>query len=307
LILLALAALLVLGLAILVYALWRRNRLARPTKTPFADIPVQTARISTRDGKWDIRYHKSGRGPYMLLLHGIGANLFCWRRLIPLLNAQYTVVALDLPGFGASSKLPGAAYGLDEQSDRLAAFCAALGIGKFYLAGNSMGGNIALWHAAQFPGQCLGCVVIAPATSPRLFPIDPAPFLWLAQPLSYIVSRQAMRWAHRRTVSKKDLVDRDRVEETYLTYGRNPEAIRSFLAASESIRDPRLGQRLREIKARVLILWGSEDNLVSRDVIDALESALAAEESKVHIGGGHHLQEDEPEWTAEKIRSFFST
>jgi pimeloyl-ACP methyl ester carboxylesterase len=115
-----------------------------------------------------------------------------------------------------------------------------------------------------------------------------------------------MRWAHRRTVTQKNRVDAARVEETYLTYGRNHEAVRSFLAATESIRDPRLGQRLSQLEQKVLILWGSEDRLVPRKVINALETALRASESHVHIGGGHHLQEDEPVWVAEKIDSFFS-
>jgi pimeloyl-ACP methyl ester carboxylesterase len=52
-------------------------------------------------------------------------------------------------------------------------------------------------------------------------------------------------------------------------------------------------------------LWGSKDKLVSRRVIDALEKALPQAESFVHIGGGHHLQEDEPDWVAEKVTSFF--
>lgn len=296
-----LALSLILGLTAVALIVWRIHRLPKRVPTPFPDVPVQVLRV----GEWNIRFHKSGRGPYMLLLHGIGANLFCWRRLLPFLVTDYTVVILDLPGFGQSSKLPGAEYGLDHQVERLDAFCAALGIKKFYVIGNSMGGNIALWLAAEHPNRCLGCAVIAPATSPSLIPVQLGKLQWLAKPLSYVVSREAMRWAHRRTVSKKDRVDQDRVDETYLTYGRNGEAVRSFLAATESIRDPRLAKRVQEIKTPVLILWGSEDKLVSRKVIDALESALEAKESHVHLGGGHHLQEDEPEWTSEKIRAFF--
>jgi pimeloyl-ACP methyl ester carboxylesterase len=242
----------------------------------------------------------------MILLHGLGANLFCWRWILPILKLKYTVVLLDLPGFGGSSKLAGANYGLDEQTDRLRAFCDQSGIKKAYIVGNSMGGNIALWFAARFPDRCLGCAVIAPATSSRLVPLPLQKLLWLSYPISYMVGRGAMRWAHRRTVSIKDRVDHHRVEETYLTYGRNRQAVRSFLAATESIRDPRLAKGLRELKIKILILRGSEDRLVPRQVIDALESALQASESYVHIGGGHHLQEDYPEWVAEKIDAFFA-
>lgn len=295
--------LLILGLAGLIYVLWRRQRRPLSLTTPFPDVPVQKTKV----GEWEIRYHVSGRGPYLTLLHGLGANLFCWRWILPILNLKYTVVMLDLPGFGASSKLPGATYGLDEQTERLRDFCDERGIKKTYIVGNSMGGNIALWFALNFPGRCLGCAVIAPATSNDLVPLSLKKLLWLSHPISYLVGRGSMRWAHRRTVSIKDRVDHHRVEETYLTYGRNREAVRSFLAATESIRDPRLAQRLRELPKKVLILWGSEDRLVPRKVIDALESALQASESYVHLGGGHHLQEDYPAWVAEKIDTFFST
>ncbi|MGZ6478121.1 MAG: alpha/beta fold hydrolase [Bdellovibrionales bacterium] len=296
-----LIAIIVLGTVGLIY--WRWSRRPKFVTSPFADIPVQKTKV----GDWEIRFHKSGQGPYLLLLHGLGANLFCWRWLLPLLTHKFTVVMLDLPGFGGSSKLPGAHYGLDEQTERLRDFCDQLKIKKTYIVGNSMGGNIALWFASVYPDRCLGCAVIAPATSSKLVPLSTKPWLWLAHPISYVVGRQAMRWAHRRTVSVKERVDDQRVEETYLTYGRNREAVRSFLAATESIRDPRLAKRLRELQIKVLILWGSEDRLVPRKVIDDLEAALAASESHVHIGGGHHLQEDSPEWVAGKIDTFFST
>lgn len=119
-----------------------------------------------------------------------------------------------------------------------------------------------------------------------------------------------MRWAHGRTVSRRDRVDKDRVEETYFTYGRQPGAVRSFLLATAAIRDARFGDAtfrsaFKELKNKVLILWGSNDRLVNKKVITDLEAALPAAESHVHLGGGHHLQEDEPEWVAEKLSEFF--
>lgn len=293
-------ALLALAAAGLGYWLWSRRPLALPT--PFPEIPLHRTKV----GEWDIRYHTSGRGPHMVLIHGLGANLFCWRWILPILRAKYTVTMLDLPGFGGSSKIPERHYGLDEQTERLRDFLDARGIRQTYIVGNSMGGNIALWFAAQYPDRTLGCAVIAPATSAWLVPVRAKNFLWLSRPLAFTLSRTAMRWAHRRTVTQKHRVDDARVEETFLTYGRNHEAVRSFLAATEAIRDARLGERLPSLKGKVLILWGSRDRLVPRKVIDDLESALRDSESHVHIGGGHHLQEDEPDWVAEKIDSFFS-
>lgn len=256
--------------------------------------------------QWSIRYHISGSGPYVILIHGIGANLFCWRDLVAKLEVNYTVVALDLPGFGQSSKLRGAAYGLDAQIERLATFFKALSINSLYLVGNSMGGNLALWFTLKYPDQVRGMSLIAPATHPGLIPLPLSYLSWLAIPGSILANRLTMRWAHLRTVSKKHLIDPERIFETAKTYGRNPSAIQAFLSATEVIRDRRLAEQLLQIQHPVQILWGSKDQLVSRKVIDKLEQVLPNHESHVHLGGGHHLQEDEPEWVAEKIDTFFA-
>lgn len=296
----ALVLFLLLLLAFWIVFRWRQRHPL--VESPFGDVAVRMAQV----GDFRIRYHISGKGPPLVLIHGIGADLFCWRHFIPFVNRKFTTVALDLPGFGQSSKPARAHYGLDEQVERVHGFLRDLGIHEAYIVGSSMGGNIALWYALTYPKDVLGLAVIAPATSPELVPINARSLAWLAKPMSMLVTRRAMRWAHRRAVSRKDAIDRDRVEATFKTYDGNHEAVRSFLLATEAIRDPRLRSRLPELNVPVLVLWGSEDLLVPRQVIEALESALAAPESAVHTGGGHHLQEDDPEWVAEKIDGFFA-
>lgn len=284
------------ALATLAVSWWRRRYLK-----PFA---LETSHLTV--GPWTWRYHRSGRGPAMILIHGIGANLYCWQRLVPLLIGRFQLIAIDLPGFGGSSKSPHEHYGLDEQCQRLLDFMDALGIQEAHIVGNSMGGNIALWLARTSPERVLSVTVIAPAANPRLMPIKISRLAWASGPLSLVLSRPAIRWAHRRTVSRKELVDGTRVEETLKTYARNPKAVRSFLRASEAIRDPRLPHELSKIKDPVLLLWGERDLLVSKSTIDGLERALRKAFRHVHKTGGHHLQEDEPEWVAEKIVEFIS-
>jgi pimeloyl-ACP methyl ester carboxylesterase len=292
-ILAGLALLLVAGALVLSW--WRRRRL-QPH-----ELETEKAIV----GPWTWRYHTSGKGPDLILLHGLGANLYCWQHLIPILKSRYRVWALDLPGFGGSSKLPREHYGLDEQVQRLLQFMDRHEINQTYIVGNSMGGNIALWLALKHPDRVKGVGVIAPATSPRLMPLNLSRWAWLATPASMVMTRTAIGWAHRRTVSKRERVDLARIEETYKTYGRQPAAIRSFLRATEAIRDPRLPDALKDLGTKVLLLWGSADLLVSKKVMDDLKASLAAPESHFHDGGGHHLQEDDPDWVGRKIVEFF--
>jgi len=279
-----------------------RSRPGRIAPHPYPDFETQFVEVQG----WRIRYHTSGQGPSILLLHGIGANLLCWRLITPLLARHFKVYALDLPGFGQSQSRALEHYGLDEQVQRLVDFMDQMQIQKSFVVGNSMGGNLALWLALTHPDRVLGCAVIAPATHRKLIPFALHKLTWLSSALTVLVTRSAMRWAHLRTVSNKDRIDRARVEETFRTYGWSQERVRSFLLATEAIRDSRLPHKLRKIPGKVLVLWGSEDRMVSRQVIDDLTQALASSEIHVHIGGGHHLQEDEPEWVSTKITDFFT-
>ena len=284
----------------LAFGFWLWTRKPRKLKERFG-LSTETIRVDD----FDIRFHRSGRGPHLILLHGIGADLQCWRYLVPILQKTFTVVALDLPGFGQSSKLPSVSYGLDAQAERLCRFFDCLSIKSAFVIGNSMGGNLALWLAIAHRHRVKGVAVIAPPS--RVLPASLKKLTWVARPASYLVARPAVRWIHRLTVSRSELVSRERVEETFKVYRGNPEALASFLMATETLSDARLMKRLKEIDQPVLILWGSRDRLVSRRMIRILERALPHHQSEVHVGGGHHLQEDEPQWVADKIREFFTT
>ncbi|MFF9012121.1 alpha/beta fold hydrolase [Streptomyces sp. NPDC014870] len=92
-----------------------------------------------------VTYERRGAGEPLLLLHGIGHHWQAWEPVLDILAAERDVVAVDLPGFGASAPLPeGCAYDLASVVPVLGAFCAALGIERPHVAGNSLGGLLAL-------------------------------------------------------------------------------------------------------------------------------------------------------------------
>ncbi|MFF8642852.1 alpha/beta fold hydrolase [Streptomyces sp. NPDC015345] len=92
-----------------------------------------------------IAYERAGVGEPLLLLHGIGHHRQAWGPVLEILAAEHDVIAVDLPGFGASPALPdGLAYGLSTVVPTLGALCEALEIGRPHVAGNSLGGLLAL-------------------------------------------------------------------------------------------------------------------------------------------------------------------
>ncbi|WP_212750734.1 alpha/beta fold hydrolase [Pseudoalteromonas aurantia] len=103
----------------------------------------------------EIAYIAGGKGEVILFLHGFGANKDNWVRLAKHLTNDYSVIALDLPGFGNSFKDINLNYDVENQVSRVNKFINQLGITKFHIAGNSMGGYIAGNYAAKYSEQVM--------------------------------------------------------------------------------------------------------------------------------------------------------
>ncbi|WP_416963420.1 alpha/beta fold hydrolase [Streptomyces sp. Agncl-13] len=92
-----------------------------------------------------VSYARVGRGEPLLLLHGIGHHRQAWDPVVDILATERDVIAVDLPGFGASPALPeGLAYDLPSTAAVFRAFCETLGLDRPHVAGNSLGGLMAL-------------------------------------------------------------------------------------------------------------------------------------------------------------------
>ncbi len=109
-----------------------------------------------------LNYERAGEGEPLLLLHGIGGELCIWEPVWALLTSRRDVIAVDLPGFGASPALadgvlptPAALAGV------LARFLSDLGIAAAHLVGNSLGGWIALELAVL--GRARSVTALSPA------------------------------------------------------------------------------------------------------------------------------------------------
>lgn len=96
-------------------------------------------------------YLEGGSGAPLVLVHGFTANKDAFSAVGRYLTPHYRMIVPDLPGFGDSSRDPGADYGYEAQVAQLHAFVGALGLTRFHLGGNSMGGGIAALYAALHP------------------------------------------------------------------------------------------------------------------------------------------------------------
>lgn len=109
-----------------------------------------------------INYERRGSGEPLLLVHGIGSRWEVWTPVLDQLAASYDVIAVDVPGFGASPAPPqGTPPGIQSMCDILERFLAELGVQRPHVVGNSMGGWIALELARR--GKVGSTVGLSPA------------------------------------------------------------------------------------------------------------------------------------------------
>lgn len=112
---------------------------------------------------FDVAYLKGGDGPPLVLVHGFGADKDNFTRVAKGLTPHYTVYAIDLPGFGESSKPLEARYGIREQTERLGQIMDALKLRSAHLGGSSMGGWIIAAFSVLYPERADSLWLLAAA------------------------------------------------------------------------------------------------------------------------------------------------
>jgi pimeloyl-ACP methyl ester carboxylesterase len=171
-------------------------------------------------------------GETLLFLHGFLGSKDCWRSLLPCLSRQYRCIALDLLGFGDSSK-PAIRYDVATEVEFLRQFINQLALGPCWLVGHSFGSWVAAAYALCYPAA--GLVLTGPAGirddsfcgkydryRPLLWPspiIDAA--LWAASPIAKLTGRsttwQKLRWFRqqikRNRAARSFILDRLRPED----------------------------------------------------------------------------------------------
>ncbi|HEV8629519.1 MAG TPA: alpha/beta hydrolase, partial [Thermoanaerobaculia bacterium] len=146
------------GIAVLAYVLKKRGAFKK-----YQRKPVLEQRIA-RLGRNQISYLRgSKKGPTVLLLHGFAADKEQWLEVAPLLEqADYQVVAPDLPGFGANFRDTEGVYDAAGLARQLRAFAKEADLGMFHLVGHGIGAIVAASYAYAFPVELASLTLIEP-------------------------------------------------------------------------------------------------------------------------------------------------
>ena len=242
--------------------------------------------------------------PEVLLLHGLGSSKASWLPVVPALAGSHRVVAVDLPGFGASSK-PRAPYDAPWFARAMVEVLDYFGIQTAVVAGNSMGGRVAMEMGLTAPARTAGVVCFAPAAA---FARRPAlRLVRLARPEGALLAAYLSGNRARGTV-RGLFADPDRVPETwieaavgdFLSTWKEPGARMAFAASARNIYlDEPFGERgfwtrICSLEVPARFVYGAEDPLISRRFAAQIERAVPAATVEVWPDTGHVPQVEHP-------------
>jgi len=223
---------------------------------------MEKSRISIREG--EIAYVCQGKGEPILLLHGTVTSAYLWRHVIPLLAPDFAVYAVDLLGYGDSSKPLKADLSVRAQAEYVAAVMMKLGLTHVTAVGHDIGGGVVQLLALNRP-ELVRRLVLVDSVAYDSWPVpeidrlkDPA---W-DQIMETLDLRKGFRKALQRGMFHQERVTDSLVAE-YIHPFDGLEGRRAYLRCARALNNRDILIRAAEIERLslpVLILWGEADD-----------------------------------------------
>jgi pimeloyl-ACP methyl ester carboxylesterase len=287
------------GLAVLATALV----VAIATSTRVLRAPTHRAGY-VRTGAISLRYVRAGRGPTVVLVHGFGESLLSWRGVFDRLAARADVIALDLPGFGLSSK-PLSGYATDSLAADLVGALATLGVRRAVLVGHSLGGAVVFAAALRDSSLVRALVLVDPALVGTPAPVSEARRSDTAgsHATPFITEYEALRTRFTAPHDPDWLAESDSARayapaDDPLYRGAIAAVLREFDFAYLT------DERARAWRAPTLVLWGEYDEIFPLEAGRHLASRLERARFEVVPRSWHRPHVERPEETATLIERF---
>ncbi len=252
--------------------------------------------------------------PVVVLVHGFSASLHTWEAWVAGLKKDYRVITLDLPGHGLSGCIDNAAIGTQQFVETIDAVTRALGVGRFVLAGSSMGGGAAWNYALAHPGRVSGLVLVDAAGWPAgEAQAEGRPLAFRL--LDYDFARQVMAGLDLSALIRSGLRDSfadpalvtDEMVDRYAALSRatcHRQAM-AMLLRDES-RLPATPERLATITAPALVMHGEDDKVIPAAHGVKFSEAIPGAELKLYPGTGHLPQEEIAATSLADLRAFLA-
>lgn len=251
-----------------------------------------------------IVYWDRGRGPVLLLIHGMFGDHLDWEPVLELLPQHHRVLAVDLPGFGESGK-PDRAYTAEFFVAVLVDLLNRLQVDRATVLGNSFGGLVALHMARACPERVERLILVS---SLREFPEEEraAARQRFSQEALLALTPEANRQMFATIFAQAGPVQERYFakQNAKLKRADYPDYTRSLVRSIDTALTAYSPALLAEIRCPTLLLWGDKDNVIPVEVARQALPRLAQAELVVLPGGGHALQLDVPEAFVRAVEEF---
>ena len=267
--------------------------------------------LAVGDGR---QVHVRDEGPRdapIVLLHGSNADLHTWQAWTDALSADYRVVRFDQRGHGLTGPAADADYSIEAFAGDIDAVVDALGVERFVLAGNSMGGAIAMQYAIASPERLDGLVLVDASGAPIERNADGnIAFKLAAMPgvgsvMSQVLPRSLVERSLSQSVSNQKIVTGEAVDRYWelARYPGNRDATRARFSTPRSAFS---AEQVAQTDVPTLVMWGEEDKLIPYEAagwyMDHLPDATLA----AYPGIGHLPMEEAPERSAADLQQWLA-
>lgn len=248
-----------------------------------------------------VPYLQGGKGEPLVLIHGFGGSKDNFNRVAYYLTNHYTVYAIDVPGFGASTRDMDADYVINTQIDRVHEIIEKLGLKQPHIGGNSMGGWISGAYAAKYPENVASIWFLAPA---GLLESRKSEVIQQFEKTGEIV----LTASNREEFEK--IVDVVMFKRPAFAPGFVVEAMASRAAADQTLHqriykdfksvpsDMATALSTSNYKGPALIVWGKEDRVLHVDGAAELKTAMPGFDVILMDQVGHVPMMEKPEQVA---------
>ena len=247
----------------------------------------------------------------IVLLHGTGASLHTWDGWTAELTRERRVIRFDLPGFGLTGPSPDGVYTIESYVDTVLAVADTLGVPRFVLAGNSLGGYVAWATAALHPQRVDRLILVDAAGYPYQSQSVPLAFRLARTPVLNVLMRDVLpRGVVERSLrdvygdpSKvtPDLVDR------YFDLATRAGNRAALVARFDQTTPGSLSERVPEIQVPTLILWGGKDRLIPLEFGQRFARDIHDSRLIVFDALGHVPHEEDPARTVAAVLPFIQS
>lgn len=259
-----------------------------------------------------LAYRELGSGPPVLLLHGWPTSSFLWRDVMRPIAEQNRVLAIDLPGFGASDKPLGVRYDFDLFDRTLDGFLEALGVDAVGLAVHDLGGPVGLHWALQRPGRVTRLAILNTLVYPEF---SEAVLQFIKACSTPELRDQLTSPAGLEAAMGLGLADEATLSDEVVAAVREPfqdaDSRRALADAGIGLQPEgfaEIARLLPTLRMPVRVIYGERDRILP-DVAETMarvQSDLPQAEVTALPGCGHFLQEEAPEEIGSLLARFFA-